>query len=430
MSKVHLPKGMRDFLPARMHNRRRVIETVRAVFERFGFEPLETPALERIETLLGKSGEEADRLIFRVLKRGEGGRRGEVDLALRYDLTVPLARVVAMHPELPMPFKRYQVQPVWRADRPQRGRFREFYQCDVDIVGTASPLAEAECLAVVATALDALGFEDFRIRLNDRRLLRRLAEAAGVAERETELLVAIDKLDKVGEDGVRAELAGRGFDSSAVDAVFAMLHGGELPGAGPIEAALREIADAAVLLGVPEGRLVLDRTLARGLDYYTGPVFETVLDARDAEGRPVRVGSVSGGGRYDGLVGIFSGREIPAVGVSLGLERLIVVMEELGMLPEPGPVARVLVTVFSPELRPASLEAVRAFREAGVPAELSFAEGKLGKQFKAAARRGLPWVLTIGPDEREAGVVRLKNLGTGEQVALPLPEAVARVAGA
>ena len=211
MPRAHLPKGTRDLLPEQMNRRLRVIETVRRVFTRYGFEPLETPAFERIETLTGKYGAEGDQLIFKILKRGEGGRRGEVDLALRYDLTVPLARVMAMNPQLLLPFKRSQVQPVWRADRPQKGRFREFYQCDVDVVGSSSPLAEAECLAVVHDVLSALGFRSFTIRLNDRRLLRALARSIDAEEQETSLLVALDKLDRIGRDGVDRELKERGF---------------------------------------------------------------------------------------------------------------------------------------------------------------------------------------------------------------------------
>lgn len=420
MPRVYLPKGTRDLLPAQMNLRLRGIERIRAVFARFGFEPLETPAFERIETLMGKYGDEGDRLIYKVLKRGEGGRRGEADLALRYDLTVPLARVVAMHPNLAMPFKRSQIQPVWRADRPQRGRFREFYQCDVDTVGTDSPLADAECLAVVDASLSALGFSDFTIRLNDRRLLRALAQAIGAGQHEHEMLVALDKLDRVGRDGVAAELSASGFTADQIRRLFDLLEGDAVPGAEEIEEHLAHLRELAGALGVPEERITLDRTLARGLDYYTGPVFETVVN----EGG---VGSVSGGGRYDELIGMFAGRRIPAVGVSLGLERLFVVMEERGMLGETTTTTRVWVTVFDSERLPASLTAVTAFRRAGVPAEVSLDREKLGKQLKTASRRGVPFAVVIGPDEAAAEVVRLKDLRTGAQVTLRLDEAIARV---
>ncbi|NOY26281.1 MAG: histidine--tRNA ligase, partial [Oligoflexia bacterium] len=338
MANVFLPKGMRDLLPRQMIHRKRVIATIAQVFDRYGFAPLQTPAMERIETLLGKYGDDGDKLIFKVLKRGQGGARGEVDQALRYDLTVPLARVVAMNADLPLPFKRSQIQPVWRADRPQRGRYREFYQCDVDTVGAPLGLADAECLAVVHDSLLALGFTDFIIRLNDRRWLAALAAACGAQDRETELITAIDKLDKIGRDGVSRDLTGRGFGPNQITTLWRHLDGDPLPGAQQINADLDRVQAYALGLGVDPSRLQRDRTLARGLDYYTGPVFETVL----TDGG---VGSVSGGGRYDGLIGMFSGRDIPAVGVSLGLERLIVLMEERGMVPDIATVTRVWVTV-------------------------------------------------------------------------------------
>ncbi len=208
---VHLAKGMRDILPAELRKRRFIVERIQRVFESFGFEPLQTPAVERIETLMGKYGDEGNKLIFRILARGKAGEHGQADSALRYDLTVPLARVVAMNPQLPLPFKRYQIQPVWRADRPQRGRFREFYQCDVDVVGTKNALAEAECVAIVHQALVELGFTAFKIRLNDRRILRAMVSSIGALDREVDILVAIDKLDKIGEDGVRKNLVEQGF---------------------------------------------------------------------------------------------------------------------------------------------------------------------------------------------------------------------------
>jgi len=421
MANVFLPKGMRDLLPHQMIHRQRVIATIQGVFTRYGFEPLETPAMERIETLMGKYGDEGDKLVFRVLKRGDGGERGEVDQALRYDLTVPLARVVAMNPQLVLPFKRSQVQPVWRADRPQRGRFREFYQCDVDVVGAPCGLADAECLAVAHECLRELGFPDFVIRLNHRQVLRAMAAAIGAGEQETDVIVAIDKLDKVGRQGVSAELVGRGLDEAQVAQLWTYLDGAPIPGADAAEAELDRVEAAALALGVDRARLQRDRTLARGLDYYTGPVYEAVL----TDGS---VGSVAGGGRYDGLIGMFSGRDIPAVGVALGLERLLLLMEERGMLPEASTLTQVWVTVFDAETEAASLAAVRAFREAGVAAEISLQGGKLGKQLKAADKRGVPFVVIIGPDEAAAGRVQLKGLVSGESEVLPLGEAVSRVA--
>lgn len=420
MSKVHLPKGTRDLLPQQMNNRLQVIETVRQVFERFGFEPLETPAFERIETLLGKSGAEADKLIYRILKRGEGGKRGEVDLALRYDLTVPLARVMAMNPGIPLPFKRYQIQPVWRADRPQKGRFREFYQCDVDIIGSDSALAEAECLAVVYTALNELGFSNFTIRLNDRRLLRGMAAAIGAIEQETSMVIAIDKLDKIGRDGVAEELNRKGFTTEQVQQLFSMLDGDPIPETQEIEASLDRLVACAQNLGVAPGFIQIDRTLARGLDYYTGPVFETVV-------HEPQIGSISGGGRYDELIGMFSGRSVPAVGVALGLERIIVVMEELGMLPTSNSRTQVYVARFSPDTDEATLDVACQLRAAGVRTRLGLKTGKLGKQLKTAERLGIPWAVIVGPDEAAAQKVQLKNLASGEQWVLTTSEVAQRI---
>lgn len=420
MPDVFLPKGMRDILPAQMIHRNRVIETLRGVFLKYGFEPLETPAMERIETLLGKYGEEGDKLIFKVLKRGEGEARAEVDQALRYDLTVPLARVIAMNPGLPMPFKRHQISPVWRADRPQKGRFREFYQCDVDVVGSDDLLADAEVLACFSDAYSALGFESVTILLNHRQALRALAAAMGAEAREGSLLVALDKLDKIGQDGVSRELSERGFDPAQIDRLWAMLDTGEIPGAEAAEAELRQILSYTEALGVPAGRIRLDRTLARGLDYYTGAVFEATVTSP-------KIGSIGGGGRYDGLVGMFAGRRIPAVGVSVGLDRVITVMEELGLLGEARTSTRVWVTVFSPDTRAASLRVAAGLRAAGVPCEIALDGGKVGKQLKAADARGVPWAVLLGPDEVSLGLLTLKDLKSGEQHRCTLEEAVARV---
>ncbi|TNE91605.1 MAG: histidine--tRNA ligase [Deltaproteobacteria bacterium] len=432
---VHLAKGTRDFLPADMLARRQVVHTVQQVFERFGFEPLDTPVFERIETLTGKYGDEGEKLIYKILKRGEGGVRGEVDQALRYDLTVPLARVLAMNPDIRLPFRRYHIAKVWRADRPAKGRFREFFQCDVDIAGSSSPLADAECLAVLHTALNELGFKGFTIRLNDRRILADLAAAAGAKDSQSEksFLVALDKLDKIGRAGVDGELAERGFAADAIETAWEALTpqaddaatlaylGDKLGNRGKEGVAyLGQVRDAAIALGVDPARLTVDPTLARGLDYYTGPVFEATVDEP-------KVGSIAGGGRYDGLVGVFSKQDIPCVGVSLGLERIVTVMAELGMLPEAGPVAEVLVTVFSDDQLGDSLAAANALRAAGVRTEVYAGSPKLKNQFKHANARGYTWLVVVGPDEAAEGVVTLKNLRTGEQQRIAAAQAGARI---
>lgn len=416
MPPVQNARGTRDLLPAAMHDRLHVIAIVREVFARYGFEPVETPAFERIETLMGKYGDEGEKLIFRILERGEGGREGKADLALRYDLTVPLARLIAQNPALPMPFKRYQIQPVWRADRPQKGRFREFYQCDADIVGVNSRVADAECLAVAHDVLTRLGFPAFQIKLNHRGLLGAIVAAAGAAEFEGAVLTAIDKLDKVAWEAAFAPLieTGPGPDAIArLRGILASPHDLDAVAAAVGEAAavpvaeLRQVLAHARALGAAS--VTFDATLARGLGYYTGPVFEAVI----LEGG---VGSVAGGGRYDGLVGMFSGRSVPAVGISLGLERLLVVMEERGMLASSGTRTRALVTRFSAELDADTLGLAAELRAAGLDVETWLGEpGALGKQFKYADSRGVAFAVVLGPEELATGQVALKDLRTGEQ---------------
>src|SRR5438876_1283043 len=355
-AKTQPARGMRDFLPVDVHTREYVISVIKEVYERYGFEPLETPAVENIETLMGKYGEEGNQLIFKILKRGEHEKTGEADLALRYDLTVPLARVVAQYQnELPKFFKRYQIQPVWRADRPARGRFREFYQCDVDVLGSRSMVVEAELISAASDALVALGFKDFAIRLNHRQVLTGILDQAGVPrEKHNDALIALDKMDKTGPEGVAKELNERGIvDESAVklmrffEGLAGVQHAIDLADLGDTRAAynadvlgrlvefiganeigasgvddLRQVLHFAKASGSHQ-RIKLDPTLARGLAYYTGAIIE--INVADL------VGSLGGGGRYDNLVGMFLGRDVPACGFSLGLERIVVVMSERDM---------------------------------------------------------------------------------------------------
>ncbi|MCA1642668.1 MAG: histidine--tRNA ligase [Acidobacteria bacterium] len=389
MTKTNPARGMRDFLPADVRRREYVMRVIRDVYERYGFEPLETPAVENIETLTGKYGEEGNQLIFKILKRGEHEKTGEADLALRYDLTVPLARVVAEYGDrLPKFFKRYQMQPVWRADRPARGRFREFYQCDVDWTGTRSMIVETELCAAACDALNELGFTNFTIRLNHRQVLAGILDSAGVTtEKHADVLTALDKLDKIGRGGVAEEFARReiSFESSrklldffdvplglekAIQIVAdespeqqsqalnaAMLGrlveftGDHEQGSRGIDE-LRQIMHFAEAAGVAN-RIKLDPSLARGLSYYTGAIMEINV--------PDLAGSLGGGGRYDELVGMFSKQSIPACGFSLGLERIIVVMTEREMFPpDPPRQARQAVQV-----RRRSRRAVRRRRRGG-----------------------------------------------------------------
>jgi histidyl-tRNA synthetase len=416
---------MRDFLPQDVRRRAYTIALVEDVYRRYGFQPLETPALENIETLTGKYGEEGSKLIFKVLRRGEHEASGETDLALRYDLTVPLARVVAEHRgRLPRFFKRYQIQPVWRADRPARGRFREFYQCDVDAIGSRSMIVEAELCGAAADVLQRLGFSDFVIRLNHRRVLSGLLEALGVPPAlEAQALVALDKLDKIGVEGVGRELAARGVAPDAAERLLAAFEGGATLDRvcgllGGREAALAAAAEIGEILSLSEAtsagpHLRFDVSLARGLSYYTGAIMEiTVADLP---------GSLGGGGRYDGLIGMFLGEDIPACGFSLGLERILVVMTDRGMFPPSvdGAPADVLVARFEAEAPADALRLARDLREAGARVEVYPDPDKLGKQFKYAAATGIPRVAIVGRDEREAGVVTIKDLASGQQVQVP-----------
>lgn len=432
---------MRDFLPADVRRRNYVIGIIKEVYESYGFEPLETPSVENLETLMGKYGEEGNQLIYRVLARG--GKldtffqnlrnswmhaRADVpmqnlareiplsdlaNLALRYDLTVPLSRVVANRKnDLPRFFKRYQIQPVWRADRPARGRFREFYQCDVDCIGSESMVVEAEIISAACDILKKLGFSDFLVRVNHRELLRSMVSNAGI-DNEPDALVALDKLDKIGADGVKEELLERGISAASADKFLTAVTGDSSNN------------DLDALLGLcKDFPIKIDPSLARGLSYYTGSIMEIVLTDGDFKG------SIGGGGRYDGLIGMFGKEQIPACGFSLGLERILVVMEERGMFPpeiaESTP-ADVLVTIWNEESVADSLRLADELRQSGLRVTLYPEADKLGKQFKYADSIGVPFVCVIGDDERAAGVVKLKNMSSGEEFRLTSREIAAKV---
>jgi histidyl-tRNA synthetase len=440
-------RGMRDFLPDDVRRREHVVGVIERTYRRYGFEPLETPALENIETLTGKYGDEGNKLIFKVLRRGEHEASGETDLALRYDLTVPLARVVAEHRgRLPRFFKRYQIQPVWRADRPSRGRFREFYQCDVDAIGSVSPVVEAEVCSAVSDVLRELGFRDFVIRLNHRGLLRGMLETFGVpTELHDQALVAVDKLDKIGRDGVSGELAGRGIPADAAERLLtafdhpltkspsaeASAHEAMIGWAreqvGAHAEGVTAVANLDEILRLcratsASGHVVLDPSLARGLSYYTGAIMETAV--------PDLAGSLGGGGRYDGLIGMFSGDTIPACGFSLGLERILVVMGERQMFPAglQRAAADVMVTLFEREPIEDGLKLAADLRGAGLCVDVYPEPEKLGKQFKYASARGIRFVTVVGGDERASGQVTIKDMETGEQISV-LREHTAKAVG-
>ncbi len=447
------PSGMRDFLAPDLARRRHVIGVIARVYESFGFVPLETPTIENLSTLLGKYGPEGDQLLYRLLHRRErlaraleakadGSGPTELDLSdegLRYDLTVPLARVVANYGELPAFYKRYQIQPVWRADRPAKGRFREFFQCDVDVCGTKSLVADAEVCGAVATVLRELGFghdsAGFQIHVNHRELLRAMVAEAGIAaEKEGQALIALDKLDKIGADGVKAELIEKGIAAEAAAKLLGMsVDARELP-----EQALRAWATGSSLDGAraakeiqellaiaasgPAGaHLVFDPTLARGLSYYTGPIFEITCAGL--------AGSMGGGGRYDGLIGMFTKRQIPAVGFSLGLERVLLVMEERGMFP-PLPAGPQLLLCRFPDIAASQAVAVASqLRAAGLRVELYADTPALGKQLQYANTIGAPFAAILGSNELAQQSLTLKKLSTGEQKTLSIADVAAFVNG-
>ena len=444
-TKTQPARGMRDFLPDEVRKREFVIRVIKEVYEKYGFEPLETPAVENIETLTGKYGEEGNQLIFKILKRGVHENTGEADLALRYDLTVPLARVVAEYRDkLPKFFKRYQIQPVWRADRPARGRFREFFQCDVDVLGSRSVSVESEICAAANDVLVRLGFNDFCIRVNHRKVLTGILAVSGVPlDKHDVALVALDKLDKIGKEGVQKEfesraiaeasgerllnffaelneldhaaeiVAGedqerkqRSFNQAVIGRLVEFVGSNELGAQGVAE--LQSILDYVEASGI-SSRLRIDPSLARGLSYYTGAIME--INVKDLPG------SLGGGGRYDNLVGMFSGQDVPACGFSLGLERILVVMSERGMFPaELGTSpADIMVAIWNEDSVADSIRLARELRTIGLRVDLYPEADKLGKQFKYASSRGIPLVALLGDDEREKGEVAIKDMSTGEQ---------------
>lgn len=445
MASTNPARGTRDFLPSDVRKREYVIGIIKEVYESYGFEPLETPAFENIETLMGKYGDEGNQLIFRILKRGE--KLSEIlgpancegdenarpprsvvpsklsDLALRYDLTVPLARVVANNRnELPKFFKRYQIQPVWRADRPARGRFREFYQCDVDAIGSRSMIIETELIAAVSDILSRLGFSDFTIRINHREILFGLLRRFNILDdQQTAAIVILDKLDKLGRDATVDEFGKAGIANGS-DVLDLVLSVGDADNRRRLAVFRESLAgdDAATgalhsleqILELAAGsNVVFDPTLARGLSYYTGAIMEINV--------PDLAGSLGGGGRYDGLIGMFGKEQIPACGFSLGLERMLVVMEERGMFPPhvaTSTPADVLVTIWNEETTAESLKLAAELRSGGIRVTVYPEADKLGKQLKYADAIKVPFAYILGESEIADGKVTLKNLATGEQL--------------
>lgn len=443
---------MRDFGPKVLQKRNYIFSVIKNTFERFGFQPLETPTMENLSVLTGKYGDEGDQLIFKVLNSGdflnkvtlndlEDGykkvTRKVSEKALRYDLTVPFARYVVMNRnEITFPFKRYQIQPVWRADRPQKGRYREFYQCDADVVGTDSLLCEAEIVLMIDEVLTTLGLTGFTIKINHRGILAGIAEAIGEKGREGEICVAIDKLDKIGQEGVEKELIERGIAMKSIERLRPLMSfkGGNDSVLEQLDpelvdseeglrglTELREVFSYLQHFNIQTAKVELDTTLARGLSYYTGCIFEVKVNN-------VQMGSISGGGRYDNLTGMFGLPNVSGVGFSFGVDRIYDVMEELDLF-DKNVVSgtKVLISNFDKAAEIYSLPILQKFREAGIAAELYPEAAKLKKQMTYADNKAIPYVLLIGSQEMESGMLNLKNMQTGEQESLKLEEVIEKL---
>ncbi|MBT8296052.1 MAG: histidine--tRNA ligase [Gramella sp.] len=445
--KPSIPKGTRDFSPEEVAKRNYIFETIKTEFKRFGFQPIETPSFENSSTLMGKYGDEGDRLIFKILNSGDFLRKADLNAlekkdstqltssisekALRYDLTVPFARYVVQHQnEIEFPFKRYQIQPVWRADRPQKGRFREFYQCDADVVGSKSLWQEVEFVQLYDAVFSELGLEGVTIKINNRKVLSGFAEVIGEQDKLIDFTVALDKLDKIGEEGVKKEMREKGISEEALNKIqpifnlngsFAQkVHGlrsileGSQTGLKGIEE-LQFIQDAIEAMPLKTAVLDLDVTLARGLNYYTGAIFEVAAPEK------VKMGSIGGGGRYDDLTGIFGLKDMSGIGISFGLDRIYLVLEELGLFPNT--VTRntkALFINFGDKEALYAMKAIGKLRDAEVIAELYPDSAKMGKQMKYADKRDIPYTVLAGEEEMNQQKFTLKHMKSGEQSNLDL----------
>ncbi len=454
MEKPSLPKGTRDFGPVVMAKRNFILNTITSVFKQFGFLPLETPAMEKLSTLTGKYGDEGDQLLFKILDTGDFLK--EVDdeklqvrdykaltpfiagKGLRYDLTVPFARYVVMNRhEIALPFKRYQVQPVWRADRPQKGRYREFYQCDADVVGTDSLIGEMEILLMIKEAFGNLGIPDFTIKLNHRGVLNGLAEIIGATGKEADLFVAVDKLDKIGEQGVRDELQGKGFTPEQANRLFDVLKTSgstseKLAALSSIfnasssgqkgVADLKEVFQKLKASGASQDHIELDITLARGLSYYTGCIFEVKINN-------VAIGSVSGGGRYDNLTQAFGSKEkLSGVGISFGIDRIYDALEELNLFPKQAKVStNVLICHFDQPSCDYGLQVLAKLRQARIASEIFPDITKIKKQLDYANKKMIAYAIMIGSEEMSSGQLTLKNLDSGDQEKLTVEKIIAKL---
>ncbi|MGB8374584.1 MAG: histidine--tRNA ligase [Salegentibacter sp.] len=447
--KPSIPKGTRDFSPVEVAKRNYIFQKIQSEFRNFGFQPIETPSFENSDTLMGKYGEEGDRLIFKILNSGDFLRKADSEAykekdslritssisekALRYDLTVPFARYVVQHQnEIEFPFKRYQIQPVWRADRPQKGRFREFYQCDADVVGSHSLWQEVEFVQLYDAVFTSLELEGVTIKINNRKILSGFAEVIGEQDKLIDFTVALDKLDKIGEEGVKKEMLEKGISEAAIEKIQPIFNlegdfGQKIEGLKEILATsetgktgieeLQFIQNAIAEMPLKTAKLDLDVTLARGLNYYTGAIFEVAAPEK------VKMGSIGGGGRYDDLTGIFGLKNMSGVGISFGLDRIFLVLEELELFPETvTETTKVLFINFGEKEALYAMKAVKKLREQAVVAELYPDSAKMKKQMNYANKRDIPFVVLAGDSEMQAEKFTLKNMQSGEQETLSFEE--------
>lgn len=450
--KPSIPKGTRDFTPTEMMRRNYIFDTIRSVFYKHAYLPIETPSMENLSTLMGKYGEEGDRLLFKILNSGDFTRGVDFndsemsvnklstkicEKGLRYDLTVPFARFVVQHQnELTFPFKRYQMQPVWRADRPQKGRYREFYQCDADIIGSTSLINEAELIEITDEIFSKFGIS-ITMKINNRKILSGIAEIISAADKVTDLCTALDKLDKIGQEAVCAEMVERGIDQEAITKLMPVFNFAQYSNEERIEKLQSLLADSEIgMKGVEElttvlayandmdltAKLEIDITLARGLNYYTGAIFE--VKANDAA-----MGSISGGGRYDNLTGIFGLKNMSGVGISYGAERIYDVLNELNLFPDAilNPIKAIFIN-FGKEDERYALNGLRALRKAGIAAEIYPDSVKIGKQMSYANAKAIPFVIMAGENERNSNTYTLKNMTTGEQVQMTINQIIDQLA--
>lgn len=451
--KPSIPKGTRDFLPTQVERRNYIFDTIKKTFKKYGFAPIETPSFELSSTLMGKYGEEGDRLIFRILNSGEKVKKADIEAlntgnlprfanslaekALRYDLTVPFARFVVQHQnDLSFPFKRFQIQPVWRADRPQHGRYQEFFQCDADVVGSDSLIFEVDFVSMFDDVLSELKIPDFSILINNRKILSGIAEVTGESERIIDITVAIDKLDKIGEDGVVKELLEKGISNQAIEKIrplFSLTGSNQVKletmsqllatseeGLKGIEE-LKFVLDQVGVLGLRNAKLEFDVTLARGLNYYTGAIFEVKANG-------VKMGSICGGGRYDDLTGLFGMSGMSGVGISFGADRIYDVLTELDLFPkEVDKGVKVMFANFGEHEQAYCMRLLKQLREENIPSELYPSKAKMQKQMKYANEKGVEFVALVGENEIKAGKIQLKDMYSGQQNLFTIEELIAHL---